>query len=329
MTELREKRKRKWMILLYVYMLLILFTLLSVSTYTWFGLSQTPRVSDLNMYVNSKSGLELALWSGQEEWVQQLDFRDMVEVTTELRPITWSSRDECFYAAIYGVDGRMTGDWTQLNDVTNANKTNRDGFYVKASFYARSQQDVEISLTPAVEIDEGKMGSGTYLIGTPVWNGSEVIHSNGGQGAECAVRIGIKITPVDKGGRPTEEKGAFYIYEPNSDIHINGAHGYVETPSIDGTSSLIPSEYLILQSASTWTEAYPIQRDVVIRDLGEFTTNTKLWDLKADEIIRIDLYVWLEGQDVDCTNMINKAQILASIQFNGDAGEQSGMITIE
>lgn len=329
MTKLRERHRRKWIIPLYIYMLIILFTLLTVSTYTWFTLSQTPRVSDLNMYVNSNSGLELALWSGQEEWVQQLDFRDMVEVTTELRPITWSSRDDCFYAAIYGVDGRMTGDWTRLNDVSNANKTNRDGFYVKASFYARTQQDVEISLSPAVEVEEGKMGSGTYLIGTPVWSNSEIIHSNGGQGAECAVRIGIRITPVDKDGRPNEEEDAFYIYEPNSDMHINGARGYVETPSIDGTNSLVPSENLILQSASTWQEAYPIQREVVIRELGEFITEPKLWNLKAGEIIRIDLYVWLEGQDIDCTNMINRAQILANIQFNGDAGEQSGMVTFE
>ena len=329
MTELRSKKKKKWLITLYIYMLIILFTLLTAATYTWFTLSQTPRVSDLNMYVNSKSGLELALWTGQEEWVQQLDFRDMVEETTELRPITWSNRDNCFYAAEYSIDGRMTGKWEKLFDLQNANKTNLDGYYVKATFYARSQQDVEISLTPAIEVDEGLMGSGTYLIGTPVWDGENIVHSNGGQGAECAVRIGIKITPVDKNGIPTGENGAFYIYEPNSDLHIDGTRGYVKTPSIDETETLVPSDYLILQSASTWTEAEPVQRSVVIRDLGDFTTETKLWDLKAEDVIQIDLYVWLEGQDIDCTNMIEKAQILANIQFNGDAGQQSGMVTIE
>jgi hypothetical protein len=46
-------------------------------------------------------------------------------------------------------------------------------------------------------------------------------------------------------------------------------------------------------------------------------------------MIRVDLYVWLEGQDIDCTNSIDGAKILASIQFTGDTGNQSGMQPIE
>lgn len=329
MSTQEKEKKQRWKILFYLYLLIILLSLFTVASYTWFSLSQTPRVSDMYMFINTQSGLELATSPDSEEWVLQLDYRNIVDETAPLRPVTWSEKDQRFYAASYGFDGRLTDQWEPLSDERHANKDNLDGYYVKATFYARSGQDVSVFLSPAVEVDEGVEGSGTYLIGTPVWDAEEIVHSNGGQGAECAVRIGIRITKLDSNGNPLEEESDFYIYEPNSDGHIDGSTGYVPTPSIDGTETLIPEEWMILQTASTWTEAYPVQREVVIKDLGEFTTPVDLFELKADEKARIDIYIWLEGQDVDCTNEISKAQIMASIQFGTETGGGSGLQPIE
>ena len=331
MSQRNNKTKRKLKIAMYLYVLLILMSLLTVASYTWFSLSRTPRVSDMNMYINSQSGMELSADPLAEEWELQLDFRDLVDVTTTLRPITWSDKDQMFYAAAYGFDGRQMDyeSWQPLTDERNANKDNLDGYYIKATFYARSGVAVDVSLSPAVEVDEGINGSGTYVIGTPLWDSQQVLHSNGGQGAENAVRIGIRVTPVDKTGEPTGEPSEFFIYEPNANSHIDGTTDYITTPSMDGTEQLVDDEHLIRQSASTWTEAYPVQRDVVIKELGEFQDEPTLFSLQSGQIVMIDIYVWLEGQDVDCTNEINEAQILASIQFAGDPGSQSGMKPIE
>jgi len=125
------------------------------------------------------------------------------------------------------------------------------------------------------------------------------------------------------------EESDFYIYEPNSDLHIDGTEGYMATPSIDGLEHLVSEDRLILQTSSTWTEAYPIERDVVIKDLGEFMTPTELFKLKSGEMAKIDIYIWLEGQDIDCTNKISAAQIMASIQFKSEAENGSGMQPIE
>lgn len=323
-----KRKKRTFRIVAYAYVLIVLMSLLTVASYTWFSLTKTPRVSDLNMYVNTPKGMEIAA-SVDGEWVNQLDFRELVDVTTPLRPVTWSDKDQIFYAASYGIDGRLTDTWEPLSDERHANKDNLDGYYVKATFFARTGQKVNVSLTSAVEVDEGINGSGTYLIGTPVWDSEEVLHNNGGQGAETAVRVGIRITPVDETGEPTEEAGRFFIYEPNCDVHIDGTEGYIPTPSIDQTPTLIDEAYLILQTASTWTEAHPVQRDVVVKNLGEFTTDVDLFSLEKNKMVRIDLYIWLEGQDVDCTNRISAAQILANIQFLAESGNQSPIVPIE
>jgi hypothetical protein len=189
---------------------------------------------------------------------------------------------------------------------------------------------MDVTLTPAVEVDEGIHGSGTYVIGTPLWDSQQVLHNNGGQGAESAIRLGLRFTPVDQIGienGPSE----FFIYEPNINTHIDedtDTTTYISTPSMDGTDHLIAEDHLIRQRASTWSEAYPVQRNVVIRDLGEFEELPTLFSLDAGGMVKIDIYVWLEGQDVDCTNQITEAQILASIQFAGDTGNQSGMVPI-
>jgi len=325
----KKKKPTRFRVAIYFYVLLILMILLTTASYTWFSISRTPRVSDLYMFINSASGLEISTKPDAEEWELQLDYREMVDEDTELKPATWSDKDQKFYAAEYGFDGRRTGRWHELSDGVHTNRDDVYGYYVKATFYLRTGQKTSVKLTPAVEVDEGRQGHGTYLIGYPDWDSVNVVHSNGGNGAECAVRIGLRFTPVDTKGVPTGGASKFYVYEPNSDMHLDGSTAYVKTPSIDGEESLVPDDRLILQTASTWTEAYPVERNVVIRDLGDFTTETELWNLDQGDIVQVDLYIWLEGQDVDCTNAIGRAQILASIQFAGDPGGQSGMVPIE
>ena len=64
---------------------------------------------------------------------------------------------------------------------------------------------------------------------------------------------------------------------------------------------------------------------VTIKDLGEFTQNRTLFALDRGKKVKIDLYVWLEGQDVDCTNRIEDAMIMANVQFHVEYGGQSGL----
>ncbi len=332
MSKTEKRKNRRSLVFIYVILLLVLLTLLTVATYTWFSLSRTPRVSDMNMYITTREGLELSADPKSEEWVKQLDFRLIESVTAPLRPITWSQQQQRFVAALYGADGRLTGYnlWTPLSDDFNANRDDVYGYYIKSTFYVRTGVEMDVTLSPAVEVDEGINGSGTYVIGAPLWDAEAVSHNNGGQGAESAIRIGFRITEADANGEVAENaKSTFFIYEPNSDTHIDGSLGYVPTPSIDGAEQLIGSEYLIRQTASTWTETNPVKRNAVIKRLGEFTDTPVLFHIRPGQTIKIDLYVWLEGQDVDCTNQMNAAQIVANIQFAGDAGQQSGLVPIE
>lgn len=281
----------------------------------------------MSLYVATDTGLSLALTPDSDDWGQQLSYSDMIGDTFPLRPVSWSEKEQIFYAADYGIDGRIKG-WEPLSDERNANRSDNQGYYCISTFYAKTDQNVAVSLTPAVEISEGINGAGTYLIGTPLWDSSEIRHNNAGQGAENAVRIGIKVTRLADDNSLTENV-EFYIYEPNCDTHADGSNGYVNTPSLDGTDTLIPEERIIKQTASYWQEAEPVQRDVQIHTFGEFVGSTDLFKLKKNEMVQIQLYIWLEGQDVDCSNKIKEAKIMANIQFKAEVEGQSGLVPIE
>lgn len=315
-------------LLIYLYVLMLLLTLLVAASYTWFGLSRTPTVSDLEMYVNAAPGLELSQDYLSDLWSQQLDFPTLVSSNSApLKPVTWSEEQQCFMAASYGLDGRQSG-WHKLTDEDNANRDDDDGYYVRCEFYARTGQDVIVSLTPAVPMEDGTAGSGTFVIGTPLWNSEKIRHENGGLGAELAVRFGFRLTRMDTEGNVIEPRSELYIYEPNCDNHMYSDNIYSPTQSIDGTQTLVPAERLILQTTTAWMESDPVQREQLQYLMGQFQTDAKLFELQPDEIMKIELYIWLEGQDVDCIGQVDQAEILASIQFKVDPNNQSGLLPI-
>lgn len=319
-----KKRKKGKNILVYSYLLLILFTLLVTASYTWFSISQTPRVSNMGLTVAGQSGLELAYSWDSEEWTQVLDISEKIENTVALKPATWVDSKQKLFAANYGTDGRITGITKELNDNDHTNRADVNGYYFVTSVYARTGTKVNVSLMPAAS--DGANATGTYVIGTPVWNAESVLHNNGGNGAEYTIRIGIRITKLDLNGNEKTNSVQFYVYEPNYDGHVDGSVSESKTPSIDGKDALVEETQLIRQTTTTWQEAYPVQHDVVLKSPGEFLTEPHLFELNSDEYAKIDLILWMEGQDDDCGYHIGtEAQIMANIQLNGQAEGQSGI----
>lgn len=305
--------------------LVVLLSLFAGVSYTWFSLSQNPKVSNIDISVQGQKGMELSWDPAGEQWEQQLDFGELVEETYSLQPVTWSQQEQCFFACTYGRDGRLTDRWELLDDGLHAN-----GYYVMGTFYVRCDERATVGLISASDLPRGQQGDGTYLTGAPIWNGQKRKHENGGFGAELAMRVGFQVQPTDLAGIPLQEEPCFYIYEANGDVHLDGSIGWVDTPGKDGRTSLIPQENLILQSATTWQETDPVRRGAVIRETGKFLTDTALFDICEDELVRITVYIWLEGQDVDCTNQIGKnAKITANLQLYAAFEDRQGPVTIE
>ncbi|MBQ6829819.1 MAG: hypothetical protein IJO59_01695 [Clostridia bacterium] len=329
MHDKEQKRKKRFLIIALFLMVWILLPLCVVATYTWLSISKTPKVSDMEMTINSGTGLELA-WSvnaPEEEWGQQLNFTDAVTNDPILLPVTRSQQDDCFYAARFGADGRIIDVGTALSDDKDAN--GRDGYYVKFTLYARTDENVRVQLKDGSVTADGNGLGGTYVIGTPVWDAEETRHADAGRGAQYATRVGLRVTPLDTDGAP---RGAseFYVYEPNADRHNGAQTGFVDTPSVSGAPHLTARERLIRQTAFTWRESTPVEHDVLAWEAGAFEDEATLFTLDAQEKVQLDVYVWLEGNDADCVNAFGSeaALLTANLQFEALPKGSSGLVPI-
>ena len=309
-------------------LLLILMPLCTVATYTWFSISRTPKVSDMEMTINCNTGMQIA-WSAEapdEEWGQHLSFLDAVPQETLLTPVTWVDSENAFYTTLYGYDGRTFALDRKLSDETDANT--EQGHYVTFSFYGRTDEHTDISLAHAATDENGSSLSGTYLMGSPLWDSASISHYDGGLGSQYAVRMGLRVTKLDSDGE--EGESTFFVYEPNADLHADGTRGYIATPSADGSDHLVSEDRLFVQSASFWNERDPVLKDDVRWSVGEFEGSTFLFDLQADEMVRFDVYLWLESTDVDCVNtVIRGAQIFANLQLVAETHIHSGFEPVE
>ena len=333
MSTQKKRKVKKRYFAVYLYMLFILLALTSVASYTWFTISQTPRVSDMKMYVNSSTGLELSHTpEDQYSWTQHLEYSDVVPGRIPLRPATWSEKDQRFYAAAYGMDGRLLDydSWWPLTDTGNANRNDAYGYYAKFTIYARSGTPTNVRLFDAGTITALSEAYGTFVMGAPSFDMEGLMNIDGGKGAQNAIRFGIRTTYLDKTLNPLEDKeGNFFIYEPNCDRHATATEEYIKTPSIDGTDSLVPAERLIRQKALTWRDLNIAQINRVKIDLGEILDDVVLFDVGPETIVQMDIYIWLEGQDPECTNLMSGAQIIANLQFIADIDDPSGMVSID
>ncbi len=331
---IKRIRKSKYFAL-YIYVLIVLMLMTSVASYAWFEISRAPRVKDMQMYITSAYGLELSVDPVTGTWGQQVDFWDTQELSKFkekkygfqkpiLQQITWSEANGQFFAPVYGYDGRLVSffnnyadaerqviDWTPLEDRSHANKaTWLEGHYIKATVYARSGQVTSVTLAPT-DRDSEEIIPRTYVKGNP----------NTGRGPESAVRFGFRMTQVavDDTGSIVElpdARSQMYVYEPNCDVHADGTiDKYIPTDSIDNEGigqegytppegdsriPLVPEERLIKQKFPETANADPP---------GEFETNPVLFSLKPGEIVRIEIYFWLEGQDVDCSNIMEVREV--------------------
>ena len=311
------KNKKRFQIVKVLYVTIVLLALTTVATYTWFNLSTRPSINDMSIYINSGVGLELSLDKNSEEWSSQIDFRELEMENTPLVPITYSQADNSFYTVVHGADGRIASVDYKIQPSPIPKSLENNGYYLKVSFFGRTDEDIKVYLSPAVELERGTVGAGTWLIGAPTWDGETVSHKNGGGGAEYAMRVGINITYLNELGNSTGNS-VFYMYEPNYDGHLDGSTGYVETKSVNG-DPLINEQFLIKQTKSTWRDADLVQKNVISSDLGTFDKEPLLFEIDEGEMVQIELYFWLEGQDIDCGNLLNEqCMIMSNIQFRAE-----------
>ena len=329
------KNKRKKLKIIYL-LVLLFFTLLmfSTSTYAWFTSNRVVTINSINVHVSAAGGIEIS--ADGTTWKSIISPDDIInarsgnypgsvnQIPGTMEPVSTGKeidRSTGFMKMYYGTtDNNDDGDYVLTSRrivETEGSGIDNDGKYVAFDVFFKVSNDTQIYLT----------------------NNSQVVYLNedGGKGIAAAARIAF----VDQGTVPTGSpiadiqglKGATadttYIWEPNYDVHTQAAianaydvYGITTTTTnasrilYDGVISEIDlDDNVLLRNAKASNFPRFFKRvDVSYYTKQDFTDYQTVFVLRSG-ITKMRIYMWIEGQDVDCENNASYDDISFNLQF--------------
>lgn len=316
-----DKRKLRYLLVL------LLFTsiLLSTSSYAWFTTNRVVSVNSLDVKVQAEGSLEISVDGSDWKSLVDMDSFSQIDNTypnnvnqfpTYLRPVSTGGNlsNNGFLEMFLGtVSSDNDGNYTLIAD--SSIETSGSGDFIAFDLFFRTTEAKQLYLTSE----------------------SSVIHTdNASVGAENASRVAFIIEGVVPVGSAlgtiqslsTSDINDVYIWEPNYDVHTatgvrNAKDVYgvdINTSgerqlSYDGVISSIANG-ILLGDANSFN--YPNNFKTVVPKISTIAGNTayqSLFMLEAG-ITKIRVYMWLEGQDVDCENNASIANLSFNLQFS-------------
>lgn len=320
--------------------LLIAFTaiMLIVSTYAWFSTQKDVTISNLTGEVQVAEGLEISI--DGETWSQVIDL-EKVDIKTdaydtnknllpeEMLPV--STLGETGGTDLSMLRGNVTNS-IELSDIIACDETVKNisdakypgyiafDIFLKNTSRGDTPNTLQLNSNSSVGVLEsgGKAESGvqnTVRVGFALYNS-----------VADTLATATEIISSTTGDSSTISNVA--IWEPNSNDHVpyivknnNKIVGktFADQEKVDtfalkktaigqtisniydwgGTITHLAKQNT-LQTTKTDVGNYVIKEGV--QDLLSATDGTSPFQLQPNKISRVRVYVWLEGQDVDCTN---------------------------
>ena len=273
---------------------------LSGVTYAWFTTGNTASVTGLDVNVQAANGIQISLDAAA--WRSVLTADDLIEGTTknnvaiqfptnEIAPVSTAAnvvdgKMEMFLGA-YATNGTLTS-------VKEVEATSTTGNFVAFDLYFKSSMAQTLSLEMGDNLSFVKcidlVNGGTSNVGT-----------------EKAVRVafldmGSASTPAAARALKTPE--SVKIWEPNATTRADGVEAETGKLPYSGFKAEFSN---VAESALGDDQVAPV---TTLTEASDFT-----FELEG-AINKIRIYIWLEGQDVDCINNISFGDFTTNLAFS-------------
>ncbi len=321
MKKKADKRRK-----LALFPLFFSFILFITTSYAWFSSNRVVSVDSLDVHVQADGGLEVS--TDAINWKQVVTVQDIMDAHQNYRN---SVNQIPYQLNPVSSGGTINGGYLELfkGQATNTNSTDfilvaersqetesfgeeSEGDFIAFDLFFRTTNNKELYLSSNSQV--------TYLGETS-------------KGIENATRVAFlnEGNSGDSAGAAQGLNGAnkAYIWEPNCDTHT--AYGVENAQNIYGITtsqtggSLLPydgvireiptSSHVLLQNANSATYPDLFRRvNVDISTPKSGSTNQKVFDLEPS-ITKVRIYMWLEGQDVDCEDNASYGDISFRLEF--------------
>ena len=336
-TNKRKNKKRK--LLLVLLMLLLTFVTLSTSTYAWFTANKTVTVNSINVNVAATNGLQISV--NAIEWktiITNEDIQKIIdEIATDPSTATYPSavnqlpNSSAMLSPVSTVgsltDGKMNmylgtvssdagGNLTLTAEQSVETSSKTGGNFVAFDLFFQVQSQSDIYLTSNSTVTSGANNN------TGIHNAGRVAFIDNGYLAAGSNTANIQALKEGKD---------VVIWEPNTDVHtaaaVNAAYGTYQLSTQETGAARL--EYYGVKAPitegvalnSTNAEFFEKVTPDLTSVAAGIPTNAYLKVLTLNPgITKVRVYMWVEGQDVDCENNASGGSVSYNIQFSMDAG---------
>lgn len=315
-----KKSKRKTSLKSAILLLLLMAILLVTSSYAWFTANQTVTISSLQVNVKASNGLQIS--TDGKTWKSIITQEDIKagyagntnNIPTEMAPVSTigtvtDGKLDMYYGS---VTTNPAGDF-----ILTAEKDADDkGHYIVFDVFLKVDAATDVYMTEESKVEYA--GTNT-------------------QGLENAARVGFVIegnTAATSGITTITglslATGTAKIWEPNYDTHSDLAITNAETnyglTGLKATgenaltyygvkAAITAANNVAIKQVGTPAEDYFSAVDPVLKTVNGSTARPK-FDTLAAGITKVRIYMWVEGQDVDCENGASGTDIKYTVQFS-------------
>lgn len=323
-----KKNQKKTSLKSAILVLLLIALLLITSSYAWFTANQTVTVSQLQVNVKASNGLQIS--ADAQNWKTILEKADLTTAgtaynvlvnqlpETDLEPVSTSGNV---------TDGKMD----MFYGVAEANADDGGNFYLSATKQtdANGAAGKYIAFDLFLKVDQDTT---VYLTS----NSKVTFQGDADQGLQNAARVAF----VTEGNLTADQDpsamralalatGTADIWEPNYDTHTaKGVAAARDTYGVTtsttngsqipyfGIKEAIPVKVVPMKQVTTANpnDIYFGAVTTKWHTTAANSTNFEFGQLKAG-VTKIRVYMWVEGQDVDCENSASGATINFDLQF--------------
>lgn len=331
MRKSKKKQKFKKFRIFYLLLLLLITTIsLSTSSYAWFTTNRLVKIDLLDVSVRAQGGIEISV--DGTDWKSSVSIDDIVnaeqkypsntnQIPFVLEPVSTigeleNGKLKLFYGnAVNNASGQYILETTRsIEEKSFGEESN--GKFITFDLFLKTNNNTKLYLTPESNV--------TYT-------GDKSV------GIENAVRFAfVEEGTVETGSSlniiqnlSTNDNNKVYIWEPNYDTHTE--HGIENAKDVynititdpsgqvnyDGVSKEISKNQNITtnKANSTYYPNFFKKVEVDYYTKNGFDTNMEVFSLRGG-ITKIKVYMWVEGQDVDCENNAAIGNMSLNLQFS-------------
>ena len=327
--------------------LLLTAVLLVMSTYAWFTANRTVNIDAIDVKVATSSGLQIS--ADGITWKTVLEKTDLQnayqtyssvvnQLPSIMAPVSsaltldTNGRIEMFYGNVetdldtssdtYGEYLLTTTKQTEIASNTITDEVLEENEYAKGYFMAF---DVFLKVESVADSD------GFYMSGS--------VEDESDKGLDNAARVAVvqsaSVADVDDSTANIQgistANGKITMWEPNADTHtLNGVNNAAalgwatltagaNNETVKYAGALAAAEDIVLNKATATDSATYFKNVTTKTSKKADTANIEMAQKLSAGITKCRIYLWVEGQDVDCENNASGTDLVYNLSFSLDS----------